>query len=145
MEFKTMTLLSKEEYEKYRLLIPIIDNWWWLRTPNSDHSSGVCIIDCDGKLYSDFCFYKDGGIRPVCTLNLEPSDSEFWHKPKTLIGAKIKYGKHQWTVLDALENDLLVLCDKNIWCRRFDLRFNIWETSELKQWLETEGLKFIAT
>ena len=144
MKVKEITLLSAEEYVKYRAIIPLIDGWWWLRSPAAvkGFATGVNSVgDIDGLGF--YVSYNRTAVRPTLKLDLEFSDSLFWYNPKKLFGAKIEYGNYRWIVLDANLGELYVLCDSPIAERRFDPESNNWATSELKQWLETDGLKLI--
>ena len=143
MTVKGITLLSIEEHRKYKPIIPLIEDWWWLRSPGY-YQNYVAFVD----IFGDVCEYGNGvyidnAVRPALKLNLEISDTLFWYKPEKLIGTKIEYGNYRWTVLDTSLGELYVLCDSIIARRRFDPESNNWATSELKQWLETEGLKLI--
>ena len=43
---------------------------WWLRSPYTDNSSGVWVVDTDGSNYNDW--YNDSyGVRPAL---MEPCD-----------------------------------------------------------------------
>lgn len=145
MTLKKITLLSIEEYRKYKPVISLIkkDDWWWLRSPG-DLPNYAASIARNGDIEEiGSHVINDDAIRPALSLNLEVSDSLFWYKPEKVIGTKIKYGKYTWTVLDAEFGGLYLLCDNYIGNHRFDSEFNDWNTSELKGWLETEGLKLI--
>ena len=143
MLFKNITLLTDEEYIKYKSLIPVTDDWWWLKTPYSAYKNGVRAIKCYGDRCNNFCFSDNGGVRPLCVFEVETADSIFWSKPEMLIGSKIEYGKYKWTVLNVESSVLYVLCDEIITRRRFDSSVNVWANSELRRWLKTEGLKIM--
>lgn len=42
--------------------------YWWLRTPNSSHASGVCRVGSDGSLSSSNAHGGLSGVRPLCNL-----------------------------------------------------------------------------
>ena len=143
MVLKEITLLSEEEYAKYKSIISNAGWYWWLKTLDSHYDDGIRVVDDDGSLSfgnRDDCV---GGVRPLCIFNLESSNPMFWRKPKTLVGSKIKCGKFEWTVLNAEAGELYALCDEIIAKHRFDSKTNVWEDSELKAWLESEGLSLI--
>lgn len=78
--YEKVSLLTVDEYRKYRSLIPNTeDDWWWLITPWStpcnDYKTGVAtvspsglinIYDCDG----------DYGVRPFCIFSSSIFESE---------------------------------------------------------------------
>ena len=143
MELKSITLLTEREYIKYKSVIPETNWWWWLRSPSPGCGSYVHVIDDDGTLFDYDCNDYCGGVRPFCIFDIESDNPLFWCKSEVLVGSKIKYGKYEWTVLNAENGELHALCDGIIAKHRFDEETNIWQDSELKVWLETEGLKLI--
>lgn len=63
-----ISLLTIDQYRKYRkILSENINKWWWLLTPDSTSSgssaSFVRYVDSDGSVGYDLCGY-DGGVRP---------------------------------------------------------------------------------
>ena len=145
MILKEITIPSIEEYAEYQNIIPNAD-WWWLRSPGrlQNCAVGVCpdgTLDEDGF---DVCF-SEISVRPVLKFSLEPADALFWQKREILIGSKMQYGKCDWTILSVKDNELYMICSEYIGERCFDSKSNDWETSELKTWLEAEGLKCITT
>ena len=150
MEIKTITLLSAEEYEKCKTIIPQT-SWWWLKTPYlNDKVPYFDDNDCvrvvfDNVLDYNACDFNHAGVRPVGIFNIELTSPMFWHKSEALIGTKMQYGNYNWTIFNIQNGELYALCDKNIAKRRFDSTSNVWESSELKTWLETEGVKLITT
>lgn len=145
MTVKEITLLSTEDYEKYEPIIPVIrDDRWWLRSPSYDQDRAVFVLT-NGSIHKlgYGVYYCDSAVRPALILELEVSNNLFWYKPERLVGTKIKYGNYKWTILDADFGELYVLCDELIARHRFDPKSNDWDKSELKQWLETEGMKLI--
>ena len=143
MEIKTITLLTVEEYRKCQHLIPLIDEWWWLKTPHHNYGDCIRVIHGGRGLGYTNCFDDDGGVRPLCIFNIDPSVPLFWQRPESLIGAKLKYGKYNWTILNWEDGVVYALCDKLIATLPYDTETNIWTKSALEVWLETEGLKII--
>lgn len=144
MTVKEITLLSKEEYKKHRSVIPVISYYWCLRSPGK-YQDQTTVVDHNGDIVADriSVYNSHSAVRPALKLNLEMTDNRFWYKPEKLVGSKIRFGKYNWTVLDANLGELYVLCDKLITRRRFDPESNDWDASELKRWLKTEGMKLI--
>ena len=66
-----VSLLTVDEYRKYRKLIPNTGDWWWLVTPWStpcnEYSKTVTVVSPSGFIYDYVCldYY---GVRPVCIL-----------------------------------------------------------------------------
>ena len=67
-----VSLLTIDEYRKYRKYIPNTDKWWWLITPWStlcnNCSSTVTVVSSFGYIYCDY-YDNDYGVRPLCILN----------------------------------------------------------------------------
>lgn len=67
-----VSLISVDEYRKYRKLLPNTGEWWWTLTPDStkcnDDTSYIRVVSPSGDIYSDY--YDDGyGVRPVCIFS----------------------------------------------------------------------------
>lgn len=65
-----VSLLTVDEYRKYRSLIPNTkDYWWWLvspwSTPCNDYKRTVAVVSSAGYFGSDGC-RNYSGVRPVC-------------------------------------------------------------------------------
>lgn len=67
-----ISLLTVDEYRKYRKLLPNMPKWWWLITPWStpvnDYNSTLTVVSPAGGIY---CInYFDGfDVRPVCIFS----------------------------------------------------------------------------
>lgn len=68
-----VSLLTVDEYRKYRNLIPNTkDYWWWLvspwSTPCNDYKRAVAVVSSAGDIRRNIC---DGnfGVRPVCIFS----------------------------------------------------------------------------
>lgn len=75
-----VSLLTLDEYRKYRNLIPNVDKyWWWLITPWStvcnDWDTIVSIVSFSGDVFINFC-YSVFGVRPVCIFSSSIFKSE---------------------------------------------------------------------
>lgn len=67
-----ISLLTVDEYRKYRKLLPNMPKWWWLitpwSTPANDYNSTLTVVSPSGNFISYYC--NDGrGVRPVCIFS----------------------------------------------------------------------------
>lgn len=68
-----VSLLTVDEYRKYRNLIPNTkDYWWWLvspwSTPCNDYKRAVAVVSSAGYIDGSRC-YDNYGVRPVCIFS----------------------------------------------------------------------------
>ena len=67
-----VSLLTLDEYRKYRSLIPNEEYYWWLLTPWSTecngYSLGVTVVLPSGNVNGYICDGR-GGVRPVCIFS----------------------------------------------------------------------------
>lgn len=75
-----VSLLTVDEYRKYRALIPNTgDYWWWLVTPDStacnDDTSWVRVVSPFG-LVNDIICYRICGVHPLCIFSSAIFESE---------------------------------------------------------------------
>lgn len=67
-----ISIITTENYRRYREFLKPYGNWWWTATrinsDNSDYARRVCCICFDGVLGWDGCGYSNG-VRPFCILN----------------------------------------------------------------------------
>ena len=75
-----ISLLTVDEYRKYRKLIPNTDDdWWWLITPWStpcnNWESNVALVSPSGNVYDGSC-NRNRGVRPVCIFSSAIFESE---------------------------------------------------------------------
>ena len=76
-----VSLLTVDEYRKYRKYIPNANKWWWLispwSTPCNDYSSTVAVVSPSGCVSdSHFSFSNGGGVRPFCIFSSSIFESE---------------------------------------------------------------------
>lgn len=68
-----VSLLTTEQYRRYREYLPAYGKWWWLATRVShdvkDYARNVCRVSSNGVLNWYCCDYENGGVRPFCILN----------------------------------------------------------------------------
>lgn len=120
-EYK-ITLLTKAEYAEHKGSIPLLIDWWWLRSPG-DTQRVAAVVDTDGSLgYDAYVDIGDVAARPALKsgiLNLP-------------IGERFAALGNRWVMID----DGFAISEDVITHRRYDAESNIWKTSELKAWLE---------
>ena len=67
-----ISLLTVDEYRKYRKLLPNMSKWWWLitpwSTPANDCNSTLTVVSPSGYFYWFDCVNEDG-VRPVCIFS----------------------------------------------------------------------------
>lgn len=75
-----VSLITFDEYRKYRSLIPNTENYsWWTCTPDSTKCNGdstwVAVVSSSGVVNYGGCD-NDGGVRPVCIFDSSIFESE---------------------------------------------------------------------
>lgn len=74
-----VSLISVDEYRKYRSLIPNFEEWWWTLTPYStkcnDDTKWIAVVSPSGFFYFRNCYDLDG-VRPVCIFSSSLFESE---------------------------------------------------------------------
>ena len=67
-----ISLLTVDEYRKYRKLLPNMPKWWWLITPWStpvnDYNSTLAVVSPSGGISGYGCGISCG-VRPVCIFS----------------------------------------------------------------------------
>lgn len=67
-----ISLLTVDEYRKYRKLLPNMPKWWWLITPWStpvnDYNSTLTVGSPSGVI-RNYCCCFSSGVRPVCIFS----------------------------------------------------------------------------
>lgn len=75
-----VSLLTVDEYRKYRKHIPNTDEWWWLITPWSTHCNDCDIYTAVVSPSGYFDYGRNcsnlGGVRPVCIFSSSIFESE---------------------------------------------------------------------
>ena len=127
-----ITLLSIEEYKAAREYIPLIEGWWWLRSPGGNNNFAAIVLH-DGwvRTYGNSVLRTDGAVRPALIIsNLVSFDL----KPGDRL---IDYAGYDWTVI--YEN--MALCDTSVGSCYFRKDWkapdaNDYNKSDVKKWLE---------
>lgn len=74
-----VSLLTVDEYRKYRSKLPNTGEWWWLCTPDSttcnDDSSWSTVVSPSGSVRNVIC-NDHCGARPVCIFPFSIFESE---------------------------------------------------------------------
>lgn len=74
-----VSLLTVDEYRKYRKLIPNAGYWWWTCTPWSTESNSyeveTAVVSPSGCIYFNNCF-SYYGVRPACIFSSAIFESE---------------------------------------------------------------------
>ena len=118
-------LLSIEEYEKYKCVLPHIKNWWWLRSPGH-YSHGAASVDDVGSVGTLGISVKyANGLRPA----LRVSSSEI---SNLQIGDRKIYYDFPFVKID----DDLLIAEVPIAFDKFDDESNDYENSYVKKFLE---------
>lgn len=67
-----ISLLTVDEYRKYRKLLPNTNDWWWLITPWSTPANGyistLAVVSPSGVIRGNY-YCISGGVRPVCIFS----------------------------------------------------------------------------
>ena len=74
-----VSLLTVDDYRKYRSFIPNTDDWWWLATPWSTKRNvceySVTVVSPSGFICNFSC-RNNFGVRPFCIFSSEIFESE---------------------------------------------------------------------
>ena len=112
--------------------IPLLDDWWWLRSPGYDSNSAAYVYLGGSVLYIGHLVCNDyGAVRPVVVLRLNPESVNLQ------IGDKLHFAGYAWTMIAPD----MALCDDVVGqtCFRKDWQApdaNDYEKSDVKVWLE---------
>ena len=67
-----VSIISLDEYRKYRELIPNAEYWWWTLTPDSTKCNGdtswIRIVSPSGRIDDVICNLSSG-VRPLCIFS----------------------------------------------------------------------------
>lgn len=74
-----VSLISVDEYRKYRSVIPNFEGWWWTLTPYStkcnDDTKRITVVSPSGRIINGI-FNYGFGVRPVCIFSSTLFESE---------------------------------------------------------------------
>ena len=129
MTIDGITLLSIEEYNKYKENIPSSTGCWWLRSPGYNSDDRATVVNTDGSVDYlgedvDYSIYR---VRPVLKISN--------HNLK--VKNRLEFKNYLWTVIS--EN--LAICDTFIgrYCfrkNRVGENANDYNTSDIKKYIE---------
>ena len=118
-------LLSVEEYEKYKGVIPVIGSWWWLRSPGINSTLAAFVyIDRSVSTYG-FGVSLASGIRPA-----------FRVQKSEISNLQIGYRKSCYDFPFVKIDDDLLIAEVPIAFDKFDDESNDYEKSYVKKFLE---------
>ena len=67
-----VSIISVDEYRKYRKLLPNTGEWWWTLTPDStkcnDDTRWIRVVSPSGRISNNYC-NDCNGVRPVCIFS----------------------------------------------------------------------------
>ena len=74
-----VSLISVDEYRKYRKFLPSTDRYWWTITPDStpcnNDSTCLRVVSPDGNINYNI-YYDCNGVRPFCIFSSSIFESE---------------------------------------------------------------------
>ena len=119
-----ISIPSTIEYEKYKSIIPVVNAWWWLRTPGFSRYFAAR-VDNEGFVSVNGSNVIDdlNAVRPILLFKKDVVD----------VGRGDTFSAlgNTWRVIDygyAISEDVITH-------RRFDENSNDWLKSELRAWL----------
>lgn len=74
-----VSLISVDEYRKYRKFLPSTDRYWWTITPDSTpcNNDSTCLrVVSPGGCFSNDCYGCGDGVRPFCIFSSSIFESE---------------------------------------------------------------------
>ena len=129
-DISEITLLSIREWNKAKEIksVPRFIGWWWLCSPGYYSTLATCVYGSSiTNDYGDDVKYDFGRVRPAFKIpNL-----------KLEIGSKIFVENTLCTVIDTD----YALSDIAVCQHRFDKKSNDYETSEIKQFINSDEFK----
>ena len=128
-DLKEISLMSLYDYDKYRKIIPLVDEDWWLRSHGSFKDT-VTVVLKDGSVQSHgyAVHFNDIGVRPTLRVRTENSNI-------LSIQEEVEIYDKEWIILNIDGYDVFLISKNIITERMFDKEDNNWENSNLKDWL----------
>lgn len=126
VKVKGITLLSAQEYEKAKDYIPLLNDWWWLRSPGTADNCAT-YVDAKGSLNKNGhdVGYGSLAVRPAIKIaSAENSDVK--------AGDKIEFAGNTWTVIPGE----MMVCDDIISHHRFARKENSFMISDVRIYIE---------
>lgn len=65
----SVSMLTCDEYRKYRKYIPETNKWYWTITATTTCDCHVRTVDSDGSLSYDYVYFNQGWVRPLICLD----------------------------------------------------------------------------
>lgn len=88
IEVTDISILSANEYKTAEKNIPLVNGWWWLRSPGDGAHSAVCVRP-SGDICDCGC-HDIGGVRPAIRINPKYVDLQIGDKVQ-LEGCTLTY------------------------------------------------------
>ncbi len=128
----TISLLSDLEFSKYKELIPVIKDWWWLKTTSQDKTS-IMFVSIDGEKneYGWEPFYQLG-VRP--TLQTYNFDYEIGEIFSALGNRWIAVDKNFCVSIDNIAHKRFDNDNQTAWEKEYKTKEAV--PCELKKWIE---------
>lgn len=129
-------LLSKEEWENAITFVPNIPVEqivsWWLRSPGNNDRTAAFVWSDGGDVHCPG-YFVDGefGVRPA--FRIPHLTSEYG----VAFGDKVVIGHTICTIIDVD----VAFADNIVCIRKFDIKNNSWETSDIKKFINSEEFK----
>lgn len=64
-----VSMITVDEYRKYRSKLPNTGEWWWTITPDStpynDDETWIAVVSSSGFIVYDY-YSRSNGVRPIC-------------------------------------------------------------------------------
>lgn len=118
-------LLSIEEYNKYKHVIPCINCWWWLRSPHNDSNDVIGVYNADITCRGVYIGNDYGAVRPAIRYND--------HLITSPIGSRFTWNGVTWVIIDAEKG--IAIAEMPIGFEKFDDKSNNYATSYIRRWL----------
>ncbi len=123
-KIKKITLLCKDDYERYKKEVRQVNDYWWLKNVDTDYPTLISAVDRAGGIAAIEPKNKDVGIRPVLVIEVRRL---FFG---TIPVKNFELFGHSWTMI----GDNIALCDEIIEKKPFNS--TIYQYSSVKEYLD---------
>lgn len=129
-------LLSRDEYEQHKEVIPHINHWWWLRTTH-DYRKYAETVDSTGDVFESGCATNVnlGGVRPALRIKSDSLVADrYGVRVYKYLSVGDKIGRYGYTWIKI--SDDLAISEMPIGFEKFDDKSNDYENSYIRKWLK---------